>query len=415
MVKYKTPVTLRLLFGISVLLAGCSHQVHQVSGAMTASEAKPECTFSPFNSVHCGRTPTTTIDNKGRLWIAYVIGEHVYVSYSDDMGKNFSAPVTVNAEPEEIYTNGENRAKVAIGNKGEIYVSWTVVRDGPFYGDIRFSRSLDGGENFEPVRTVNDDGLQTSHRFETLFVDSNENIYLAWLDKRDLVEKQSLGETYNGAALYYTVSQNNGRTFSKNTKVADYSCECCRVALSETQDGNVAAFWRHIFGENTRDHGFAILAPNKVVSFEGRITNDDWEIDACPHHGPSMITGNGDNYHLSWFTLGDKRKGIFYGRYNHQNKILENLKTIATTGSSHPYITKFRDTLFLVWKQFDGEKTNINLLVSTDEGQSWDDSRLITSTTGASDHPLLISDNEMVFLSWHTSEEGLRLIRLTNK
>ncbi len=398
--------------GISVLLYGCSHQAHQTPGAISAKEQLPDCQFTPANSVHCGRTPTTTIDNNGRLWAAYVVGEHVYVSYSDDMGRRYSSPVIVNPVAEEIYTNGENRAKVAIGKNGEVYVSWTVVRDGPFYGDIRFSRSLDGGRHFEPVRTVNDDGLLTSHRFETLFVDSGGNIYMAWLDKRDLVASKNRGEEYNGAALYYTVSRDNGRTFSRNLKVADYSCECCRVALSETEDGNVAAFWRHIFGKNTRDHGFAVLAPDKVISFDGRVTDDDWEIDACPHHGPSMITGEEEDYHLTWFTLGDKRKGIFYGKYNYQDKTMDNLKTVATTGSSHPFINKMNGTLYLAWKQFDGEETNINLMMSKDNGESWSESGSITSTAGASDHALLISDREQLYLSWHTEDEGLRLIKL---
>ncbi|NNE39166.1 MAG: exo-alpha-sialidase [Gammaproteobacteria bacterium] len=412
--KLKSINTIRMFIGISILLYGCSHQAHQLPGAMSATEPLPDCQFTPANSVHCGRTPTTTIDNNGRLWSAYVVGEHVYMSYSDDMGRRYSPPVKVNAEPEEIYTNGENRAKVAIGKNGEVYVSWTVVRDGPFFGDIRFSRSLDGGKNFEPVRTVNDDGLLTSHRFESMFVDSAGNIYLAWLDKRDLVASKNRGEEYNGAALYYTVSSNNGRTFSRNLKVADYSCECCRIALSETADGNIAAFWRHIFGESTRDHGFAILSPTGVISFDGRITDDDWEIEACPHHGPSMVTGSDSTYHLTWFTLGEKRKGIFYGRYNYQSKEIDNLKTVATTGSSHPYIAKTDGTLYLVWKQFDGEKTSINMMVSRDDGENWDESGSISSTAGASDHPLLISDNEQLYLSWHTEDEGLRLINLNN-
>lgn len=412
--KLNNPVLFGLISSISILIYGCSHQAHQMPGAMSSPESEQACQFAPFNSVHCGRTPTTTIDKNGRLWAAYVIGEHVYVSYSDDMGKRYSSPVMVNAKPEEVYTNGENRAKVVIGENGEIYISWTVVRDGPFYGDIRFSRSMDSGKRFGPVRTVNDDGLTTSHRFETLFVDSRGNIYLAWLDKRDMVASNNRGEEYNGAALYYTVSKDNGATFARNRKVADYSCECCRIAMSETEDGDVAAFWRHIYGENIRDHGFAVLDTEQVVSYDGRVTKDDWHIEACPHHGPSMVTGDENNYHLTWFTLGDNRKGIFYGKYNHTYKIMSDIKAVASTGSSHPFITRTAGNLYLVWKHFDGERTNINLLISKDEGKNWDELRLISSTNGASDHPLLISGNDMVYLSWHTADEGLRLIGLTD-
>ncbi|MGY8814880.1 MAG: exo-alpha-sialidase [Gammaproteobacteria bacterium] len=401
--------------GLFLFTSGCVHQSNEIPGAMAGMNHETNsCLFTPEISVHCGRTPTTAIDNNGRLWVAYVIGEFVNVVYSDDLGIHYSDPVKVNSRPEEIYTNGENRAKIAFGRNGEIYVSWTVVRDGPFYGDIRFSRSLNNGKNFEEARTVNDDGMLTSHRFETLFVDSKGNIYISWLDKRDQVVTLDRGVEYNGAALYYTISKNNGLTFAKNRKVADYSCECCRIAMSETPSGDVAAFWRHIFGDNIRDHGFAVLGLEDIVIPVQRATKDDWQIEACPHHGPAMVTGDDDLYHVTWFTLGEARKGINYGRYNPLTETMMDIRTVATTGSSHPFISRIREKLFLVWKQFDGEKTNIMSIASMDSGETWSAAQIISSTDNASDHPLLITSGEQVWLSWHTSKEGLRIIPLTD-
>ncbi len=395
-------------FGLLVMLAGCARQ--PMTMHMDAAEAT--CAFTPAISVHCGRTPTTAYDPDGRLWVSYVVGEHVYVAWSDDQGKQFSEPVRVNAEPEPVYTNGENRAKVAFGRNGEIYVSWTKVLDGPFFGDIRFTRSVDGGKSFEPVRTINDDGLTTSHRFESMLVTSTGNIFMAWLDKRDMVAAEAAGRKYIGAALYYTWSSDDGVTFAKNIKVADYSCECCRIAMSETQHGDVAAFWRHIYNETTRDHGFAELATDGVVTPAQRATDDNWKIEACPHHGPAMVTATDGTYHLSWFTLGDARKGIFYGRYSPELGVIENLFPVAAAGASHPSLARVGDRLYLVWKQFDGEKTTIKLLISVDEGASWQPASVVADTADASDHPLLITADEQVFLSWHTGGEGLRVIPL---
>ncbi len=404
-----------LLLAIILLLTGCAHsgKSEHMNMPMGMAQKEVPCLFTPALSVNCGRTPTPAYDKNGRLWVSYVIGETVYVAYSDDQGKQYSEPVKVNAKPEKVYTNGENRPKVAFGRNGEILVSWTQeVTGGPFFGDIRFSRSTDGGKSFEPVRTINDDGLVTSHRFETLFVNTAGDIFMAWLDKRDMVAAQTAGREYVGAALYYTWSKDNGVSFAKNIKVADYSCECCRIALSETQYGDVAAFWRHIYNKTTRDHGFAELATDGVVTPAQRATVDNWQIDACPHHGPTMVTASDGTYHLSWFTLGEARKGIFYGRYNPETGVIDNMHAVAAAGAGHSYLARTGNKLYLVWKFFDGEKTTIKLSISVDEGASWQPETIVAETTDASDHPLLISYKDNVSLSWHTSKEGLRIIPL---
>jgi len=401
------------VLGSLFMLAGCAQPGGQKpAGMMPMGHGEHTCHFEPAHSVHCGRTPTTAFDTNGRLWVSYVIDEQVYVVWSDDQGKTYSDPVRVNSVPEPVYTNGENRAKIAFGPNGEIYVSWTKVLEGPFAGDIRFSRSIDGGKSFEPVRTINDDGLITSHRFESIYVTASGNIFMAWLEKRDQVAALKAGREYNGAAVYYTYSTDNGATFVPNRKVADYSCECCRIAMSETAYGDVAIFWRHIYDGTTRDHGFAELGTDGVVTPAQRATVDNWKIEACPHHGPTMVTASEVGYHISWFTLGDVRKGIFYGHYDPESGDINNLYPVAGAGSGHPHLARVENKLYLVWKQFDGEKTGIRMMISVDEGASWQAVTTVADTADASDHPLLITHDGTVFLSWHTATEGLRIIPL---
>ena len=99
---------------------------------------------------------TATFDAKGRLWLASVKDGHVVVSYSDDHGKTFSTPTTVNKEPEFVAAEGENRPKILVSGNGNIYVSYTRSMETPFSGNVRFSRSVDGGKSFSVPITVND-------------------------------------------------------------------------------------------------------------------------------------------------------------------------------------------------------------------------------------------------------------------
>ena len=374
--------------------------------------ASPDCTSDNATpSVHCGRTPTTAFDDDGNLWVAFEFGGRVYVSMGGIDLEAWSAPVAVNEIAEEIDVNGENRPKVAIGPGGEVYVSWTRRLPGGFNGEIRFSRSLDGGSSFEPARTINDDGLVTGHRFETLLVDAEGNVFLAWIDKRDLVAAKAAGEEYAGAAVYYSVSSDRGETFVANRKVSSHSCECCRIAASETPDGEVALFYRGIFGDNIRDHAFAAIDAGSVTKPMRRATDDDWYIEGCPHHGPAIASAGENAFDLAWFTDGRNRSGVYYARFRPDAGQLEQLIPVSTAASAgHPSLSRVPGRLLLAWKEFTGERTEVRLIESGDDGRSWSQPATLASTERDSDHPFLVAHGNAVFLSWHSADEGLRIV-----
>lgn len=66
----------------------------------------------------------------------------------------------------------------------------------------------------------------------------------------------------------------------------------------------------------------------------------------------------------------------------------------------------------MTWKEFDGEYSLIRLMRSSDGGGSWSMPQTLASTKSESDHPALINDARNAFLSWHTVDEGYRLIEL---
>lgn len=359
-------------------------------------------------SVHCGAAPSASFDAQGRLWVAFVQDQHVYVSHSDDKGGSFSTPVQVNEEAEDTEFNGENRPKIIIAPQGEVMLSWTTKTSSNFTGLIRFSRSIDGGKTFEAPRTVNDDGLTTGHRFDSLFLSASGNLYLTWIDKRDMEASLSAGDAYPGAAIYYAVSKDFGKSFSPNYRVSHNSCECCRIAMAPQGDDNVAILWRQIYDSQIRDHAIAVLGPEGEVSGLDRATVDDWYIDACPHHGPSMVQAQEpDQYHMAWFSAGDLHKGIYYARYDLGQADSDRLIEVdATPGAGHPSLAQYGDQLLLVWKGFNGTATQLQVMSSMDEGELWSAVTTLLNTEQASDHPLLISNDNGVYLSWFTAEFG---------
>ena len=112
---------------------------------------------------------SVAFDNSGKLWRVQVKADFVEVSYSSDY-KQFSTPLKVNPEPQNLRPMGEVRPKIAIGSKGEIYVAWMQNLKPRFAGYIWFARSVDGGKTFEKPYVVHQDRAEISHAFEALQV-----------------------------------------------------------------------------------------------------------------------------------------------------------------------------------------------------------------------------------------------------
>jgi len=356
---------------------------------------------------------STAFDENGRLWLAAMRGQHIYVSYSDDRGVTRSAPVKVNAEPENFLGDGENRPKIIV-RKGVVYVSYTQGLAKPMSGDIRFSRSTDGGKSFSAPITVNDNREIISHRFDSMAVNGKGHIYIAWLDKREQSAAEKKGEKYNGSSIYYAMSDDGGISFRRNVKIADHVCECCRTAMAVDTDDHSVVTWRHIYDTNIRDHALVKL-DGKMTPV--RLSHENWNIAACPHHGPSISISSDGTYHAAWFSNAPERHGLFYAHSSDQGKTFSSPLNFGNFEAqpAHPYVLSLGSHVYLVWKEFDGESTGILVMISSDGGKSWSAAKKLVGTSDVSDWPMLISENNRAYLSWNSKNEGYRLIEVSGE
>ena len=344
-------------------------------------------------------------DEQGRLWLARVVGRHLQVSYSDDAGGSFSTPVTVNPAAELISADGEARPRIAVAG-GRIHVSWTQALPQPFAGHVRYAQSSDGGKSFSPPETVNDDRQPITHRFNSMLADA-DGVTLAWIDKRDGQGRKD----YRGAAIY-TARRGNGEASFSNRKLADHSCECCRLAMAADERGRTLVFWRHIFGKNTRD--FALAQVGAPLAGEPlRASEDGWQIDACPHHGGDLAVDAHGGRHLAWFTGTAASPGLHYRRIDGERMTPPRAFGDLDRQPGHPALAAAGDEVWLVWREFDGERNRIVGQHSTDRGDRWSPAAEIASDPGAVDDPLLLRGRGATWLLWNRAGSGLLIRKLT--
>lgn len=355
-------------------------------------------------------------DSRGRLWVAQKQGEHVVVRHSADEGASWSPPVRVNAAPEPIAAAGEAWPKIALGPAGEVYVSWTKPLPRPYTGEIRFARSVDGGASFSSPITVHQDRQEITHRFDALAVGPDGRVFVAWIDKRDQEAAKAAKRAYRGAAIYLAISSDQGAHFGGDIRLADHSCECCRLGLAPHTDGRISVIWRHVFPPNIRDHAIATLSADGQPGPLLRASHDNWRIDACPHHGPSLARDAHGRYHAVWFTQGPGKEGVHYARLAQPEGGAE-LRTEVTrriggAAAEHADLALSGEQVAVVWKEFDGQRTRLKALRSEDAGGTWRAEAEIASTTAPSDNPRLLVQDGRFRVLWPSKEAPLRLLPL---
>jgi hypothetical protein len=352
---------------------------------------------------------SAAFDSRGQLWLVDAAGGHVRLRHSDVDGRTLSAPVMVNAQAERIYAEGENRPKIAFGPHDELYVSWSQPRAKPYTGFVRFARSLDRGEHFSAPLTVHHDRAEITHRFDALAVDGKGRIVVAWIDKRDVEAATAKNKPYLGAAVYYSWSADGGASFMPERKLLDQSCECCRIALARTPTGDVAAFFRAIYGDNIRDHAYAVLPTDGQTSHAERATFSEWQIAGCPHHGPGLALGNDGTRHAVWYEA-KSQPTIWYGQLVPGHAPAHPL-AIAGSGASHADVAVHKRTLWVVWNQVNANGYTLMLRRSFDNGVHFDDASEIARSDDAVGSPQLLQKNGQAFVAWNTAA-GFRLIPL---
>lgn len=350
---------------------------------------------------------SAAFDSHGTLWVVDARDGHIRVRRSTDDGASFSVPTIVNAQAERIYTEGENRPKIAFGPAGELYVSWSQPRAKPYTGFVRFARSRDGGVHFDAPLTVQHDRAEITHRFDAMAVDGKGRIVMAWIDKRDLEAATAKNEPYLGAAIYYNWSDDGGATFVAERKLVDHSCECCRIALARAPDGSIGAFFRGVYGDNIRDHAYAVLRTDGTTAPAERATFSDWHIAGCPHHGPGLAIGNDGTRHAVWY---EAKNGptIHYGQLQ-PGHAPSHLQVIATSGASHADVAVAGHTVWVVWNQVSADGTALMARTSTDNGVHFDAARTLARSQDAVGSPQLLQKSGHVFAAWNTAG-GFRLI-----
>jgi len=234
-------------------------------------------------------------------------------------------------------------------------------------------------------------------------------VVVAWVDKRDEVKAKAAGKPYLGAAIYYSWSDDGGKTFAPDRKLMGHSCECCRIALAREPNGDIAAFFRGVFGDNIRDHAFAVLRTDGKGVHPQRATFDGWKIAACPHQGPGLAIGSNGVLHGVWYEASHG-PAIWYGQLDPGHPPTHVLK-IGGPGAGHADVAVHDHDVWVAWNQVSAKGYQLMLRVSHDGGDAFGAPRAIADSNVAVYSPQLLVHDGRAFVAWNTAS-GFRLVAI---
>jgi hypothetical protein len=341
----------------------------------------------------------------GRLWRIVPEKHHVYVDYSTDLGKTFSAPVAVNTEAQRIKVSGENRPGIAVDRSGRITIIYAAESDQPV--TVYFSVSADNGRSFSAPSPLSDKASEANSFQGRLALNPSGQAYVFWHDERNRTDWRRPGN-----AIYYTIIDNLERPVFVAQKLSDTLCDCCRIAAAFDTDAQPVLLARFIYPGGIRDHGLIKTQANSKEPLLWRVTFDQWGIEACPEHGPAIAISDDGRYHIAWFTQGSVRQGLFYAYSSGRGQHFSNPLPFGAPEKlpSHPDIMAQGKHIVLTWTEFDGVKTQLLVMQSNDGGQTWLQAKSIAESTTEVDYPFLLHNNQGTFVSWNSKNEGYRLI-----
>ena len=376
---------------------------------MRVSAEKSEAAEPAVAGARDGTVYAAWVEHRGRE-------ADVWLAHFDAEAKPLASPTRVNPNAGEATAWRGDPPTLAVAPDGTVYVGWTARDEAaPHATTLYLSASHDGGRSFGTPAKVNDDAKHCVHGMHSLAVGEGGRVYVAWLDERNIAAPKpaeggpSHMHSESNREVFFASSEDGGRTFTPNMKVAGEACPCCKTSLAVGDDGRVYAAWRQVLPGNLRhiavassdDGGHAFSTP-AVVS------DDRWELQGCPVSGPSLAAAGGA-LRVLWYTAGEAgRPGLYWSESRDGGRTFSPRRALADAGGGRGTPVLLRDAggFKAVWEGSEGT-TPVALTVGLkDEGNASEPSTLPSTLEGTGALPAAAEAGGRLFVAYIAGGEG---------
>lgn len=446
-----------ILFLTAIFFCSCQSKHSEADVSNQQTEAKKQTAVRVSTTETDAAETAIAADKDGNILVVFV--EHnadksadVYLQKFDKNEKQIGEKVRVNPEPKTAKAWFGDAPTIKIGSDNAIFVGWTakVESEKTTATTLYLSVSRDGGKTFDAPVKVNDDSVPASHGMHSLAVGDDGKVFMAWLDERnikteaknfsgdEMVEprKNDLPNEFRfvkahhnsnksaqnkteeskpekkemshenvepNSEVFFAVSRDGGKTFSKNLKLSSEVCPCCKTNLAIDKNGKIYASWRQVVGDDFR-HIAVASSENGGTSFSNYtiVSDDQWQINACPVSGAPMRIDDENNLKIVWFTNG---KAGTPGLYFSESK--DGGKTFAARKAVFENLVSGTANLFA------DDSGKLHTVFESDGKSYFSDLQNNAKEIGEGANPSAIFANGKIYAAFVKKEDGKRSVWLS--
>ena len=259
----------------------------------------PQRLESPAGST--SSEPQLSVSSKGVMlsWLERV-GTTNVLKFSERTGSGWTQPVTA-ASGEKWFLSYADVPSVQRMANGTLIAQYLPSTNEFLEAyDLMLTYSRDEGKTWSAPFMPHHDGMQFQHGFASMVDMPGGGLGIVWLDGRNSEFKDE--DPQSGTMTMRFASFDTNWKQTADMEIDHRVCECCQTTAVVTADGVLTAF-RDRDEQEVRDIAVSRYESGKWTT-PAIVSQDNWQIDACPVNGPSM-SARGRDVAVAWFTVKD--------------------------------------------------------------------------------------------------------------
>lgn len=266
----------------------------------------------------------------------------VYKKFNDTVfGKKIIVKPTLGMQ-----LSHESMAKISQTKSGDLFCFFRITaptKKNKYGGSLYYTVSHDDGETWSQKIKFVKESTSTSQSFFDIVALTNGGLGIVWLDNRFSTKEK------RGSTLFFGKTEPGAINFSEKP-IAFNTCQCCRTDLFVKNNKLQVAF-RNLYENSVRDMAY-IYSEDSGDHFSetARLSKDNWEIDGCPHTGPSLAANKIEDAAV-WFTAGKGNKGLFFTKKFKGVEEFDVRKEISENGN-HPQMLEIKGEFYVVYDEY---------------------------------------------------------------
>ena len=293
-------------------------------------------------------------NESGEIYLSWVSQdtEQATLAFSRLTSEDWDTPKVI-SRGNNWFVNWADFPALSVDASGMVAHWLQISAQGTYDYDIRARFYPKDNATWTAARTIHTDGISAEHGFVSMLPFDNGTTLITWLDGRETKQGNPLGAMTLRAGIF----DKSGANVSE-WELDHRVCDCCQTSSAMTEKGPIVVY-RDRSSEEVRDI-YATRLIEGAWTLPQPLHNDNWQIAGCPVNGPSVAAMN-ERVAVAWFSAKD-------------------------------------------------DTPKIQLVMSSDSGQSFSDPIVVESpNTNGRVGTVILESNEIV-ISWMDTTDGAKIV-----